>query len=63
MAANIHLRAVEEDFEVLENVEPAKVNLTTVRIDEKNTRKGVIKLSLSVAYFFALVYFLVELLA
>ena len=62
MAANIHYRAVESDFEVTEKIDPVKVDLTAVRIKDKNASKGLFKLSLSVAYFFALVYFLAQLL-
>lgn len=62
MAANIHYRAVENDFEVTEKVDPVKVDLTAVRIKDKNASKGLFKLSLSVTYFFVLVYFLVQLL-
>ncbi len=61
MAVNIHLRAVEHDFEVAEKVNPVKVDLTAVNTRGKNT--GLLKLSLSVTYFFVLVYFLVKLLA
>lgn len=62
MAANIHMRAIDEDFEIAEKIEPARVNLTTARINDKNSRKGLLKLSLSITYFFVLVYFLVKLL-
>lgn len=63
MAANIHYRAVESDFEVIEQIDhPVKVDLTAVRIKDKNASKGLFKLSLSVTYFFVLVYFLVQLL-
>lgn len=61
MAVNIHLRAGEQDFEIAEKVKPVKVDLTAVNVREKN--KGLFKLSLSVTYFFVLVYFLVKLLA
>jgi len=63
MAGNIHLRAIDEDFEIIKKTEPVKVDITAVRLKDKNERKGLLKLSLSVAYFFALVYFLVKLLA
>lgn len=63
MAANIHYRTVESDFELTEKIDPVKVDLTAVRIKEKNASKGLFKLSLSVTYFFVLVYFLVQLLA
>ena len=62
MAADIHLRAIEEDFEIAEKAEPVKVDITTVRIKDKKASKGLFKLSLSVTYFFVLVYFLVKLL-
>jgi hypothetical protein len=62
MAANIHYRAIENDFEVTEKVDPVKVDLTAVRIKDKNASKGLFKLSLSVTYFFVLVYFLAQLL-
>ncbi len=61
MAINIPLRAVEQDFEIAEKVHPIKVDLTAVGVRGKNT--GLLKLSLSVTYFFVLVYFLVKLLA
>ena len=61
MAVNIHARAAEQNFEVAEKVKPLKVDLAAVSIREKN--KGILKLSLSVTYFFVLVYFLVQLLA
>lgn len=61
MAANIHLRAIEDDFEIREKEEAVKVDVTAVRIKDKNERKGLLKLSLSITYFFVLVYFLVKL--
>lgn len=61
MAVNIRMRAIEQDFEIAEKVKPIKVDLTAVSVREKN--KGLLKLSLSVTYFFVLVYFLVQLLA
>ena len=60
MAVNIHLRAVEKDFEVTEKVAPPKVDLTAVNVRGNN--KGLLKLSLSITYFFVLVFFLVKLL-
>ena len=60
MAVNIHSRAAEQDFEVAEKLKPINVELTAVSVREKN--KGILKLSLSVTYFFVLVYFLVQLL-
>lgn len=62
MAANIHFGAVEEDFEVAEKKAPLSIDLTAVTIKDKQTRKGLFKLSLSITYFFVLVYFLVKLL-
>ena len=61
MAINIPLRAAEQDFEIAEQVQPIKVDLTAAGIRGKN--KGLVKLSLSVSYFFVLVYFLIKLLA
>jgi len=55
------LRAAEQEFEIAEKIKPIKVDLTAVSVREKN--KGLLKLSLSVTYFFVLVYFLVKLLA
>jgi hypothetical protein len=63
MATNIHYRAVEEDFEISDRIKPVRVDLTVVKIKDKKPRKGVLKLSLSITYFFVLVYFLVKLLA
>ena len=60
MAVNIHMRATEQDFDVKEKAKPVKVDLAAVSVREKN--KGILKLSLSVTYFFVLVYFLVQLL-
>lgn len=60
MAVNIHLRSAEEDFEIAEKKSPAKVDLTAVNVRGNN--KGLLKLSLSVTYFFVLVFFLVKLL-
>jgi hypothetical protein len=62
MAANIHYRAVEEDFEIAERIEPVRIDVTAAGIENKNSRKGLLKLSLSITYFFVLVYFLVKLL-
>ncbi len=61
MAANIQYRAVEEDFEISE-IKPVRVDLSAVKIKDKKSRTGVLKLSLSITYFFVLVYFLVKLL-
>ena len=61
MADNIHLKAIEDDFEIIEKEQPVKVNLTAVRLTDKNERNGLLKLALSVTYFFVLVYFLVKL--
>ena len=61
MAVNIHSRAAERDFEIAEKIKPITVDLAAVSVREKN--KGILKLSLSVTYFFVLVYFLVQLLA
>ena len=61
MAANIHYRTLEEDFEIAEKIEPLKVDLSAVRITDRSASKGLFKLSLSVTYFFVLVYFLVKL--
>jgi hypothetical protein len=61
MATNIPLRVVEEDFEI-EQSEPNSVNVTTVNLENKNTRKELVKFCLSISYFVALVYFLVKLL-
>lgn len=63
MAANIQYRAVESDFVVTEKINPVKVDLTAVSLKDKNASKGLLKLSLSVTYFFVLVYFLSQLLA
>ncbi len=63
MATNFHLGTVEESFEVSKKVEPVRVDLTAVQLNDKNTRSGLFKLSLSIAYFFALVIFLIKLLA
>ena len=62
MAVNIHSKAFEEDFKVSEKIEPLRVGLTAVRIKEKKSRKGLLKLTLSMTYFVLLVYFLVKLL-
>lgn len=62
MAANIHYRTLEEDFEVAEKIKPLKVDLSAVRLKDKSASRGLFKLSLSVTYFFVLVYFLVKLL-
>ncbi len=61
MAVNIRLRAAEQAFEVTEQAEPVKVELNAEGTRENN--KGLLKLSLSVTYFFVLVFFLVKLLA
>ncbi len=61
MAVNIHSRAAERNFEITEKLKPINVDLAAVSVGEKN--KGILKLSLSVTYFFVLVYFLVQLLA
>ncbi|HKB85681.1 MAG TPA: hypothetical protein VKD08_05905 [Ignavibacteriaceae bacterium] len=63
MATNIHLRALDESFEIAEKIKPARVDLSTVHIDESYSRKGLLKLSLSITYFFVLAYFLVKLLS
>jgi hypothetical protein len=63
MATNIHLRAAKEDFEIAGKVEPVKVDLTAVKVRERSSQKGLLKFSMSVMYFFVLVYFLVKLLA
>ncbi len=60
MAVNIGLRATESDYEIAEKVKPVKVDLAAASSREN---KGFLKLSLSVTYFFVLVYFLVKLLA
>ena len=62
MAVNIHSKAFEEDFKVSEKIEPLRVDLTAVRVKEKKSRKGLLKLTLSMTYFVLLVYFLVKLL-
>ena len=62
MAANIQTRTLDEDFEVAERIEPTNVDLSAVRLKEKSASKGLFKLSLSVTYFFVLMYFLVKLL-
>ncbi len=61
MPVNIRMRAAEHGYEVAEEVKPVKVDFTAVSVREKN--KGLLKLSLSVTYFFVLVFFLVKLLA
>lgn len=61
MAASI--RAIEENYELHEKVNPSEVNFDGYKIENVNTQKGVIKLTLSIAYFIALVYFLFKLLA
>jgi hypothetical protein len=61
MATNIPLRIVEEDFEI-ERSEPKSVKDTTANLENKSTRKELIKFCLSITYFAALVYFLVKLL-
>ena len=62
MAANIQTRTLHEDFEVAERIVPTNVDLSAVRLKEKSASKGLFKLSLSVTYFFVLMYFLVKLL-
>ena len=62
MAANIHFRAIEEDFDVAEKVRPLSIDLSAVSIKDKQNHKGLFKLTLSITYFFVLVYFLVKLL-
>ena len=63
MAVNFHLRAVEQDYEVAKKIKPIMVDISTVTIDDKNSQKGLLKLTLSITYFFVLAYFLVKLLA
>ncbi len=61
MAASI--RVIEENYELREKVNPSEVNLKDYKIENVDTQKGLLKLSLSIAYFLALVYFLFKLLA
>ncbi len=63
MAVNYHLRAAEQDYEVAKKIKPIMVDISTVTIDDKNSQKGLLKLTLSITYFFVLAYFLVKLLA
>lgn len=62
MATNIPLRVCEEDFKIAEKSNQQSVNVVKVNFEDKNTRKGLIKFSLSVIYFVALVFFLLKLL-
>jgi hypothetical protein len=62
MATNLQLRALEEDFDVTRKAKPVKVNLTTVKSENVNTRKGAFKFFLSIIYFGLLVFFLIKLL-
>ncbi len=61
MAASI--RVIEENYELQEKVNPSEINLKDYKIENVDTQKGLLKLSLSIAYFLALVYFLFKLLA
>ncbi len=63
MAVNIHFRAADQNFEIAEKIKPVRVDLSTVSITRQNNHKGLLKLSLSITYFFVLAYFLVKLLA
>ncbi len=59
MAASI--RVIEENYELGEKVNPS--NRKDYKIENINNQKGLLKLSLSIAYFLALVYCLFKLLA
>lgn len=61
MAASI--RAIEENYELTEKVNSADLKTDDFIIESVDTQKGVFKLTLSIAYFLALVYFLFKLLA
>jgi len=62
MDTNI-VRVIDEDFELEEKIRPADTGYKDLEFEAESTKKGLLKLSLSIVYFLALVYFLFQLLA
>lgn len=57
------IKVFEDDFNVAEKIEPVQLAVNDYKIEDYNTHKGILKLTLSIAYFVVLVYFLFKLLA